>query len=130
MKFRLAALSATIVLALAAGAARAQTAPVPQTAEAPLTALPYSPSLDTSIMSRTVDPCVDFFQFSCGKWLEKNPIPSDRAKWNVYAKLSEDNLRFLWGLLKEAARPDPARDANTRKIGDYFAACTDEPALE
>lgn len=30
---------------------------------------------------------------------------------------------------EEASRPGPLRDAVTQKIGDYFAACMDEPAL-
>src|SRR5206468_7705928 len=99
-------------------------------AERPLTALPYTPSLDTTVMDRSVDPCVDLYSFSCGKWLDKNPIPADRPAWSVYAKTGNDNRRFLWGLLEEAARPAPGRDANTQKIGDYFAACMDEAAIE
>jgi endothelin-converting enzyme/putative endopeptidase len=102
----------------------------PTTAERPITALPYTPSLDPSVMDRSVDPCADLFKFSCGKWLDKNPIPADRPRWSVYAKMEEDNERFLWGLLEEAARPSSVRDANTQKIGDYFAACMDEPAIE
>jgi putative endopeptidase len=98
--------------------------------ERPLAALPYTPSLDPSVMDRAVDPCVDLYKFSCGKWLEKNPIPADRPKWSVYAKMEEDNQRFLWGTLEEAARPVSGRDANTQKIGDYFAACMDEAAIE
>jgi len=43
----------------------------------PLPALPYTPSLDPSVMDRSVDPCVDLYQFSCGKWLAQNPIPPD-----------------------------------------------------
>jgi endothelin-converting enzyme/putative endopeptidase len=101
-----------------------------RSAERPLTTLPYTPSLDPSVMDRSVDPCVDLYRFSCGKWLERNPIPADRPNWSVYAKTAQDNLRFLWGMLEEAARPDPGRDANTQKIGDYFAACMDEAAVE
>jgi putative endopeptidase len=99
-------------------------------AERPIAALPYTPSLDPTVMDRSVDPCADLFKFSCGKWLDKNPIPADRPRWSVYAKMEEDNARFLWGLLEEASRPDPGRDANTQKIGDYFATCMDEPAIE
>ena len=128
MNRRLAVLSILPLLGLAAAPARS--AEQPATAERPLTALPYTPSLDPSAMDRSVDPCVDFYTFSCGKWLEKNPIPADRSSWSVYSKTAYDNQRFLWGMLEEAARPAPGRDANTQKIGDYFASCMDEAAIE
>ncbi|HKC72372.1 MAG TPA: hypothetical protein VKB60_12145, partial [Terriglobales bacterium] len=35
----------------------------------PLTALPYSPSLDPTSMDRSVDPCVDLYTYSCGGWM-------------------------------------------------------------
>src|SRR3954469_10403419 len=122
MNRRLAILPALALLGLAGSRTFAQ--------ERPLAALPYTPSLDPSVMDRAVDPCVDLYKFSCGKWLEKNPIPADLSSWDVYAKVAEDNRRFLWGMLEEAARPDPGRDANTRKIGDYFASCMDEAAID
>jgi endothelin-converting enzyme/putative endopeptidase len=112
----------------AAAVAAAPSAPAP--AQKPLTALPYTPSLDLTAMDRTADPCVDLYQFSCGKWLENNPIPPDRSSWGVYTRTGQENRQYLWGLLTEAAQPDPGRDAETRKIGDYFAACMDEPAIE
>ena len=93
-------------------------------------ALPYSPSLDVSSMDRTVDPCVDLYKFSCGGWQAKNPIPPDQTSWSVYAKLYEDNLTFLRAMLEEAAKPDPQRNAVTQKIGDFYAACMDEGAVE
>ena len=69
--------------ALAAGPA---TAP----AETPLATLPYIPGLDPASMDRSVDPCVDFYAFSCGGWRAKNPIPPDQGAWSVYAKLESD----------------------------------------
>ncbi len=122
-------LSILAIPVLTGSPARSQEPPA-ATPQRPLTALPYTPSLDSTVMDRSVDPCVDLYQFSCGKWLEKNPIPPDRPRWSVYAKMGNDNQRFLWGMLEEAARPVPGRDANTQKIGDYFAACMDEPAIE
>jgi endothelin-converting enzyme/putative endopeptidase len=135
MRSRFAFVSFALVLcglaarpALAAPPATAKPAAPP--AERPLTALPYSPSLDPTVMDRSADPCVDFYKFSCGKWIEKNPMPADRSAWAVYAKVGEENRQFLWGMLEEAARPTPGRDANTQKIGDYFGSCMDEAALE
>ena len=90
--------------------------------------LPYSPSLDLTSMDRSVDPCENFYQYSCGGWQNKNPIPPDQTSWSVYGKLYQDNLQFLRGILEDAARAKQ-RDAVTQKIGDYYAACMDEPAV-
>ncbi len=98
--------------------------------DTPLTALPYSPSLDTTSMDRTVDPCIDFYRYSCGEWIKKNPIPPDQSSWDVYGKLAEDNRRFLWGILDAASKPSENRSLVETEIGDYFQACMDEAAVE
>ena len=96
----------------------------------PLTTLPYTPGLDVDAMDRAADPCADFYQYACGGWMKKNPIPPDQARWSVYSKLAMDNQRYLWGILDELARRTEGRDPNQQKIGDYFAACMDEAAVE
>jgi putative endopeptidase len=67
----------------------------------PLTSFPYTPGLDVSSMDKTADPCVDFYQYSCGGWRKNNPIPGDQARWSVYGKLYQDNQQFLWGILSQ-----------------------------
>jgi endothelin-converting enzyme/putative endopeptidase len=62
--------------------------------------------------------------------MKKNPIPSDQPGWSVYAKLDQDNQRFLWGILDDLARNTSGRNPNQQKIGDYFVACMDESAIE
>ena len=110
----------------------AQQAPSPASTkqEQPLTQLPYTPSLDLASMDKSADPCADFYQYSCGGWMKANPIPSDQPGWDVYAKLADENQRYLWGILEADAKPDAGRTANQQKIGDYFAACMDETAVE
>ncbi len=97
--------------------------------ETPLTSLPYTPVLDTTFMDKTADPCQNFYQYSCGNWIKLNPIPADEGSWEVYAKLENENLRFLWGILR-ASQAGESRTPNEQKIGDYFHACMDEPAIE
>src|SRR5271157_3262190 len=90
-------------------------------AQSPAPTLPYSPSLDLTSMDRTVDPCVDFYAYSCGGWQKRNPIPPDQTSWSVYAKLYQDNLDFLRGILEQAAQPGEQRNAVTQQIGDFYA---------
>ena len=97
--------------------------------EQPLEAIPYSPSLDVTNLDRSVEPCVDFYKFSCGGWQKKNPIPADQAGWSVYAKLGTDNEQFLWGILKDDAIAKH-RTPVQQKVGDYFAACMDVAAID
>ncbi|HLJ29213.1 MAG TPA: M13 family metallopeptidase [Candidatus Angelobacter sp.] len=99
-------------------------------AATPEETLPYSPSLDLTSMDRSVDPCANFYQYSCGGWQKKNPIPPDQVSWSVYGKLYQDNLNFLRGILEQAAAEKGERDAVTQKIGDFYAACMDEAAVE
>jgi putative endopeptidase len=90
----------------------------------------YEPALDVTAMDRSVDPCVDFFQYSCGGWLKNNPIPPDQASWSLYSKMQDENLARLRGILEAAATSDATRSASTQKIGDYYASCTDEKAID
>jgi len=88
------------------------------------------PALDVTSIDRSVDPCVDFFAYSCGGWIKSNPIPPDQSSWDTYSKMEDENRGRLRDILEAAAAPDPKRNAVTQKIGDYYASCTDEKAID
>src|SRR5215472_3843866 len=120
-------LCASALLLVIVPGASAQRSPA-QKAQEPV--LPYYPSLDLRSMDRSIDPCVNFYEYSCGGWKKNNSIPADQTSWSVYGKLYQDNLNFLRAILEEAAVDSPKRDQVTKEIGDFYAACLDEATVE
>ena len=82
-------------------------------------ALAYTPSLDVTAMDRSADPCVDFYQYSCGGWQKNNPIPAgpdlvERLRQAV-RRQSEISARPFWSRPRRqrTATPSPRRLATT-----------------
>jgi putative endopeptidase len=111
------------------GVAAGQTSAPASSTERP--SLPYTPSLDLNSMDRTVDPCVNFYLYSCGGWKKNNPIPPDQTSWSVYGKLYQDNLQFLKGILDQVSTQTAAQGTPAEiQIGDFYASCMDEATVE
>jgi predicted metalloendopeptidase len=84
-------------------------------------------SLDT--IDKTVDPCVDFYQYACGNWIKNTEIPADQPEWVSFIELDERNKVVERGILEKAAVESSSRDAVDQKIGDFYASCIDESAV-
>src|SRR5438445_1760548 len=85
---------------------------------------------DPTALDQKADACGDFYQFACGGWLARNPLPSDESRFGRFNELHERNLETLRGILERAAVPSRGRSERDREIGDYYAACMDEAGIE
>jgi putative endopeptidase len=58
---------------------------------------------DPNLVDKSLDPCNDFYKYSCNKWLTAHPIPADQVFWGTGSDLQLWNENLLRETL-EAAR--------------------------
>ena len=84
---------------------------------------------DPAMIDRDLNPCSDFFQYSCSKWLKANPIPSDQPGWGTFNSLALWNIAAVRETLEQAASASAKRTSVEQKVGDYYAACLEESSV-
>jgi len=99
----------------------------PADAKPAATELPKLEKFDPSIVDKTRNACVDFYQHTCGNWLAAHPITPDMAENSTVHPLFLYNQTILRNAL-EAAAADKQATGSERQIGDFWQSCMDETA--
>ncbi len=88
--------------------------------------------IDEASLDRSVNPCDDFYRFSCGGWMKNTPIPADRADWDSsFSPIAERNEALIRQFVEEFANGKGDTDNPfAAKVGDFYAACMDEEKAE
>ncbi|HEY1270937.1 MAG TPA: M13 family metallopeptidase, partial [Terriglobales bacterium] len=81
-------------------------------------------------IDKSVDPCVDFYQYACGNWMKNTEIPADQPEWVSFTEVYERNLVTQRNILEKAASAGASRGALDQKIGDFYGACMDDKAAD
>ncbi|MFY9552403.1 MAG: M13 family metallopeptidase [Thermoanaerobaculia bacterium] len=130
-----------LICALTAGCAATKTpAPAPTSppaviapkASAPAASAPSEiHGIDPADLDPSVSACTNLNLYGNGGWLKAHPIPADQSYWGSFSLLFEENRNKLHTVLeKAAASTSSAPGSDVRKVGDFWASCMDEGAIE
>ena len=100
-----------------------------QTPAASPSAMPEVEHFSLDQVDKSLDPCTDFFQYACSKWTKANPIPPDQGGWGTFNLLALWNIAAVRNTLEDAAQASPSRTPIQQQVGDYYASCMDEDAI-
>ena len=78
-------------------------------------------------MDTSFDPCTDFYSFSCGGWVQKNPIPDGRSRYSPFDQLDQRNKEALIRILEESKDDDIEA---VQKLRTLYRLCVNESQLE
>ncbi|HET8881342.1 MAG TPA: M13-type metalloendopeptidase [Solimonas sp.] len=133
-------LTLLLACALATGAAGCKHAVQPATATADTRAAPAAWHLDDSKLTPvmrfapadlddTKKVCDDLAGYVNGKWLNANPIPSDRSSWGPFDALAERSLDVRHQIAEHLANEKP-HDGIGKLIADFWTSGMDEARIE
>ncbi len=94
------------------------------------TTTPKLEHFDANLVDKALNPCDDFYKYSCSKWIAANPIPADQVYWSTGSNLELWNEAVERETMEASSKDDPKRSAANQKIGDYWVACMDVNGIE
>ena len=89
-----------------------------------------SKAFETGYMDKTVEACDNFYRYAVGGWLKNNPIPAAYSSWGVDNIVEKNNYDILKNILEtDAKNTNAAKNSDEQLIGDFYASCMDEAAI-
>jgi putative endopeptidase len=95
-----------------------------------VSAFAQNKGFDLTRMDNSVEACTDFFQHANGTWLKNTEIPASESRWGSFNILAKNNRDILKEVAEKASNTKAAKNSDTQLIGDFYASCMDEAAIE
>lgn len=74
-------------------------------------------------IDETIDPCDDFYYYTCSNWIKNHPVPPTESHWNQFEILGQQLDNQIRDLLE---KNDEENDPHIVKVAkDVYSACMD-----
>ena len=84
--------------------------------------------IDPANFDLKAKPGTDFFQYACGGWNKRNPMPADQSRWGVFNQLIDNNNKRIKELIEEMSAKKSS-DPLEQKIGLLYNKVIDQKTL-
>jgi len=89
-----------------------------------------APAFDPGNMDRSIHPGDDFYQYVNGRWIERNPVPSDKTKYNEFKIVDDRTVEQVRKLVEQASNNTSAKDSSLDwKIGRLYQSGMDTDSI-
>ena len=85
----------------------------------------FNSGIDLGNLNQTVNPGEDFFEYACGGWMKKNPLPPAYSRYGSFDMLREENNKRLNGILDELLNSQYPKGTIEQKLSDLYKLAMD-----
>ena len=86
---------------------------------------PLRSGLDLTDLNTSVRPGDDFYEYACGGWMKKNPLPAAYSRYGSFDRLQEDNNKRINGILSELLANTYEKGTIEQKLSDLYKLAMD-----
>lgn len=86
---------------------------------------PLRSGLDRTDFDTAVRPGDDFYEYACGGWVKKHPLPAAYSRYGSFDQLQESNDKRINGILTELQNGTYEVGTIEQKLGDFYRLAMD-----